>query len=165
MLLRIKWTMARVIFIVCSFSTIFSLGLTGYILAPLFSWYFFNDLNIIKHRKWVYPIFFSFSKYLFRSILDSNYKEAFSIKLSSPPLLSPALYNLTLNKSWEGNYEDCNGCVKCCAKLGCVFLEKNNKNCLIYGSFFWRYFNCGRFPENEKQIKYYNCPKWEVVSI
>jgi len=33
--------------------------------------------------------------------------------------------------------------------------------CKSYGSFFWRYFNCGRYPENTKQIHYYECKKWE----
>ncbi len=29
-------------------------------------------------------------------------------------------------------------------------------------SFFWRYFNCGRFPSQQSEIDYYGCPKWVV---
>ena len=29
-----------------------------------------------------------------------------------------------------------------------------------YDSFYWRYFNCGRYPANQEEIDWYECPKW-----
>jgi hypothetical protein len=33
--------------------------------------------------------------------------------------------------------------------------------CRGYDSFFWRYFNCGRYPTEQREIEYYLCNKWQ----
>lgn len=43
-------------------------------------------------------------------------------------------------------------------------LDTERNRCRSYGSFFWRYFNCGRYPENSEQIRFYECNKWEVIN-
>ncbi len=56
----------------------------------------------------------------------------------------------------------CNGCIQCCTRRSCPLLDTERNLCRSYGSFFWRYFNCGRYPENTAQIRHYDCPKWEM---
>ncbi|MEE8434399.1 MAG: hypothetical protein V3S64_06380, partial [bacterium] len=34
--------------------------------------------------------------------------------------------------------------------------------CQGYDSFFWRYFNCGRYPSNQREIEFYLCNKWSL---
>jgi hypothetical protein len=31
---------------------------------------------------------------------------------------------------------------------------------MSYNSFYWRYFNCGRYPTSQQEIDLYECPKW-----
>jgi len=36
---------------------------------------------------------------------------------------------------------------------------------MSYDSFYWRYFNCGRYPAAQNQIDYYECPKWIMKEV
>ena len=86
-------------------------------------------------------------------------------------LLIPATLGLSLilytpaYESWEGDLRSCNGCISCCDQLGCIFLDRKNRQCAVYGSFFWKYFNCGRYHSNQFQIDYYGCPKWKMKEL
>jgi hypothetical protein len=42
-------------------------------------------------------------------------------------------------------------------------LDKDGKKCLSYGSLYFGYLFCGRYPQNQGQIDLYQCPKWEVI--
>jgi len=42
-------------------------------------------------------------------------------------------------------------------------LDSRQQGCLGYNSFYWRYFNCGRYPSFEEEISYYGCRKWALV--
>jgi hypothetical protein len=42
-------------------------------------------------------------------------------------------------------------------------LDEERDRCRGYDSFYWRYFNCGRFPSNAEETHYYSCGKWRVI--
>ena len=42
----------------------------------------------------------------------------------------------------------------------CPLLDENLGLCRGHDSFYWRYFNCGRFPSVSAELDYYNCHKW-----
>ena len=43
-------------------------------------------------------------------------------------------------------------------------LDDERDRCHGYDSFYWRYFNCGRFPSTAEETHYYNCAKWRVTA-
>ncbi len=62
----------------------------------------------------------------------------------------------------------CGSCQRCCYSQWmkekakpCPFL-KLNVGCSIYASPFWDYYNCGRFPQTQKQIDTYGCPRFRI---
>jgi len=163
MLLKIKWILYRSIFAFFALIAIGSGGLICYSLGPLYSWFFFNDFNCLRYRKYIYPIIFAYIRFFKRCINDSKYHKMFSVPFSAPPFISPVINNLRIKDTWTGASYDCNGCIDCCRKIKCPLLDVINKKCLSYGSFYWQFFSCGRYPVNKYQIEYYNCPKWEFI--
>jgi hypothetical protein len=43
-------------------------------------------------------------------------------------------------------------------------LDEEHDRCRGYDSFYWRYFNCGRFPSTAEETHYYSCGKWQVFA-
>ena len=154
---------ARITFVFFSFLAAITGGLSAYILAPLYSYYYFNDFNPRKNHRYFLPIAFKNWQLAYHWLSDRSYRDMFILRLSAPPMLSPDPKLVRLTGSWKAESKDCNQCIKCCEKIKCPLLDREKKLCSSYGSFFWRYFNCGRYPETTKQIKYYNCPKWELI--
>jgi hypothetical protein len=85
---------------------------------------------------------------------------SFAIPLDAAPRMKPAEPGLRLHPSWTGSPDDCQACSRCCIQVHCPMLDRKTGICLSYGSFYWRYFNCGRYPANQFQIDCYRCPKW-----
>ena len=60
----------------------------------------------------------------------------------------------------------CGACTKCCRtswlppaeQVACPFL--GDLGCTIYGSLYWDYFNCGRYPTGEPELRVYACPRF-----
>jgi hypothetical protein len=92
---------------------------------------------------------------------NPQYRGMFAIPLTAPPMMGPDLSRARVRADWNHSESGCNGCVECCIRRACPLLDREKNQCRSYGSFFWRYFNCGRYPENNEQIRYYDCPKWE----
>jgi hypothetical protein len=65
----------------------------------------------------------------------------------------------SISPAWE-NGESCADCGKCCKKIQCPLQEETYNRCMGYDSFYWRYFNCGRYPAGQGDIDRYECPKW-----
>jgi hypothetical protein len=159
-LLKAKWALARLTFYFFSMIALFSGGIIYWFFAPLYSWYFFNDLNFTKYNRYIYPIIRTLLKILVRHGKSETYRQSFEISLFAPPRLSPVKTRLRINKEWTGPDNHCNGCIRCCLLASCPLIDLQKKTCRSFGSFYWRYFYCGRYPENQGQIDYYQCPKW-----
>jgi hypothetical protein len=55
----------------------------------------------------------------------------------------------------------CTRCGKCCNQVGCLFLGKDddgNNVCNAYGTIFWYYGGCGRYPLTQQDIDDHACP-------
>lgn len=55
----------------------------------------------------------------------------------------------------------CTRCGKCCNQLGCIFLDKDEQDnmiCSVYGTTFWYYGTCGRYPLSQKDVDDHACP-------
>lgn len=156
------WAINRLLFLFFCLSGLISAGVFCQIMAPLYSWYFFKDLNFTRYYRFLYPVMGMFYKYLMNRFRDPGYAKIFAISLGDAPRMDPDQTNLRLNPSWKGSRDSCDGCINCCLKCQCVFLNSRTKRCMSYGSFFWRYFNCGRYPASQLQIDHYQCPKWII---
>jgi len=135
-------------------------GLSMFILAPLYKHAFvpnarLKDIKILALWRHAYKI-------MWRNLTDKNYQAAFSVEMGGAPKIHTDRTLVRVKQSWAGGPDDCDLCgALCCTSLDCPLLDKN-KRCMSYNSLFFGYLNCGRYPENQKQIDYYQCPKWEV---
>ena len=159
-LLKAKWALARLTFYFFSMIALLTGGIVYWFFAPLYSWYFFADVNFTKYHRYIYPIILELAKIIGRNIRSALYRNNFRVSLFVPPRLSPVKTRLKIRDDWTGPEDHCNGCILCCVLAGCPLIDLQKKTCLSYGSFFWRYFHCGRYPENQGQIDFYHCPKW-----
>jgi len=163
MMNKIKWTTNRIIFILLISAGILSAGLTGLLLAPLYHWYFFREFRISRKYWSLYMMVVTGGRIFREWLRNPEYRGMFSIKLFAPPMTGPDDSKVRIRSSWNVNEDTCSGCVKCCSRLACPLMDVEQKRCLGYDSFFWRYFNCGRYPSSDKQIRYYACEKWEMI--
>ena len=152
---RVEWAGARILFISSlAFGILTVVGL--YLLSPLFSYYFLRTFQFWRFAR-MSPRLLC---YAYAKAYDYLRKE-FSplIPLSAPPMRSPDLALVQINPGWRfGN--SCADCGKCCRKIDCPLQERKTRRCQAYDSFFWRYFNCGRYPSSQAEIDRYECPKW-----
>jgi hypothetical protein len=137
-------------------------GAAAYLLGPLYSWYFFNDPRFFRYHRFCFPIVAAFGKLALEWARSPEYRKVVAGSLTAPPRMEPDLSLVRVRADWSEADGGCNGCVQCCTRRSCPMLDIDQNLCLSYGSFFWRYFNCGRYPESAEQIRYYDCPKWEV---
>ena len=135
-------------------------GLAMLVLAPLYKAAFaplapVRDLRVLD--LWVHMY-----RVVWRTVSDKNYRSMYSSKISDPPKLHTDRSLVRIKDSWHGAENDCDVCkAACCVQLKCPLLGQDGR-CLGYGSLFFTYFYCGRYPENQSQIDYYDCPKWEL---
>jgi hypothetical protein len=158
-LTKVRWAAARLTFIAyISFSVVSLLG--GFLTAPLMTWYFFGDWRFWRH--WsaglgLLPHAFR----LLNLMLRDNRGFMFSVPLTAPPRSTPDSATTTLHSNWPHG-GSCGACSNCCRAGGhaCPLLDENLGLCRGHDSFYWRYFNCGRFPSVSAELYYYNCHKW-----
>jgi hypothetical protein len=156
---ELKWAAARVILhLYIGFSLVTVVG--GILTAPVMTYYFFKDWRFWRHLGPGLRMFPHGYKMLYK-ILTGEGAYMLSVSLTSAPNSSPDLGSVRLSATWEHGYS-CGTCSRCCEKIGCPVLDKATGLCQGYDSFFWRYFNCGRFPTAQPEIDYYDCPKWEI---
>jgi hypothetical protein len=158
-----KWAAARMAFLVAAAAGMASGTVLCFLLGPLYSWYFLKDLRYFKHRHLSLPLNRCGWQLVAEWFRSPAYRGMFSIPLTAPPVNGPDLAKVRIRADWSGAGEGCNGCTRCCILRSCPLLDRSSARCLSYGSFFWRYFNCGRYPENARQIRFYLCPKWETI--
>ncbi len=159
-LLKVKWAGARLIFFFFLALGLLTGGIICWFFAPLYSWYFFGEFNFTKYIRFIYPIMLEWIKVEIRYIKHKKYRNHFPVSLTAPPMMFPEKTHLRISQTWMGPKDNCNGCIRCCVLAECPLIDMQRKTCLSYGTFFWRYFHCGRYPENQEQIDFYQCPKW-----
>jgi len=160
---KARRVLARLLFIAyIGFSVVTLVG--GFLTAPLMSWYFFNDWRFWRHwRRGVAMLPHSIR--LLGLIVRDSRGFMFSVPLSSPPSEVPDPAVTILNPEWKSG-NSCGDCSNCCRPGGlvCPLLDESTGLCTGYNSFYWRYFNCGRFPSVRPEIDYYACNKWVVLT-
>lgn len=149
------WATARVIFIFFSVLSAVT-GVGCYILSPLFCYWFFGNLRFWKYLHLTFPMIRS--TYHFAYLCLKGQSEI-HIHWTAPPMSGPDLETVKINPDWTDG-DSCENCARCCQKINCPFQDKTNCKCLSYNSFYWRYFNCGRYPTSQAEIDLYACPKW-----
>jgi len=84
--------------------------------------------------------------------------------LTNPPRSRPIPSTARLNRAWLPG-GSCGSCSNCCHFGGhaCPLLDQQPGRCLGYDGFYWRYFNCGRFPSAVEEIDYCGCHKWVLI--
>ena len=162
MMQKVKWATARIVFMLAALASVASVNVLGYLLAPFYTWYFFNEIRFLKYRRYFFPMTVCGWRLLTEWIRNPAYRRMFAIPLTAPPITGPDRSLVRVRAAWTETDGACNGCIQCCTRRACPLLDTDQNRCMSYGSFFWRYFNCGRYPENAEQIRYYACPKWEM---
>jgi hypothetical protein len=156
---KIGWASARLFFILYIGFCVASL-IGGFLTAPLMTWYFYGDWRFWRFWSSA-PGLFIHALRLLRLMLRDNRSFMFTVPLSTPPRSSPDPSSVSLQRFWSHG-RSCGACSNCCRPGGhaCPLLDEASGLCRGYDSFYWRYFNCGRFPSTPDEIEYYGCSKW-----
>lgn len=157
---HIEWVTKRLLFMVLYFLLILTGGISMFITAPLTSYLLFRDVKFWRYTRYFFPFAMLAYHQLALLITDQRYRTMFSIPFTAPPMRQPDKSILELSESWDSIEHECSGCSNCCVQMGCPLLDWEQGKCMSYNSFFWNYFNCGRYPATKNQIDYYQCPKW-----
>ena len=134
-------------------------GLSLLVLAPLYKGAFapeasYSDFHFFRLWAHIYKV-------MWRSISNKGYRDLYPSRLTDPPMMQNDQRLLRIRESWRGAKDNCDVCENsCCAQINCPMMV--NKRCLCYGSLYFGYYFCGRYPNNQGQIDLYQCPKWEV---
>ena len=157
----IKHTIIRIYLYLLFFLFFFSGGLAMFVLAPLYKAAFapgasYADLKVFRIWPHVY-------KTIWRSVSDKSYRDMYPAKITDPPKFCNDPGRVRIKAGWRGAAENCDSCAEsCCKQFHCPMLDRDGRRCLSYGSVYFGYMLCGRYPENQGQMDLYNCPKWEV---
>lgn len=160
--MALRWALARLAFTAyIVFSVVTLVG--GFLTAPLMSWYFFGDWRFWRHWRAGTGLL-PHGLRLARLIVKQGRGFMFSVPLHSPPRSAPDPSLAVLNPDWHHG-GSCADCSNCCRPGGhvCPLLDAERSACRGYNSFYWRYFNCGRYPSRNEEVRYYGCRKWLPV--
>ncbi|MGB5258999.1 MAG: hypothetical protein WBO34_00580 [Gammaproteobacteria bacterium] len=158
-LLALRWALARLAFIIyVIFSVVTLIG--GFLTAPLMTWYFIGDWRFWRHWRPGLGLL-PHGLHLTAMMLGDGRAFMFSVPLTSPPRTVPDRSTVIFHSDWQHG-DSCGDCSNCCKMGGhvCPLLDSEQQRCRGYNSFYWRYFNCGRYPSFEEEIDYYDCRKW-----
>lgn len=156
------WAVARLAFnCYVVFSVVTLVG--GFLTAPLMTWYFFGDWRFWRHWRSGMGLL-PHGLRLTALMLSHGRGYMFSVPLASPPRSAPDPSRAMLSPDWPHG-GSCADCTNCCRPGGhiCPLLDVERNACRGYNSFYWRYFNCGRYPSVPEEVRYYGCRKWTLV--
>lgn len=159
LLQKIGWASARLLFMVyIGFAMLSLVG--GLMSAPLMTQLFFNDWRFWRYWSRGWRLLPHGWKLLWMALRGQG-EFMFSVPLTSPPQSLPDRSLVTLSPTWSHG-SGCGTCQRCCQvkELRCPVLDESSGFCSGYNSFYWRYFNCGRYPSRQFEIDYYGCGKW-----
>lgn len=163
-LINIWWALFRIFSYVIVLINILSFGTFLYLIAPYTSYFFFKDLRFWKYLGLYHKYYFQTLSYI--KLIFHKDRAIFwaDLPLTSPPMDGPHLSKFRIVKSWKFPSNSCGECCLCCELTGkCCFYDKSEHKCMCYGSLFWKFFNCGRFPSTKKRLEYFKCPKFESI--
>jgi hypothetical protein len=77
------------------------------------------------------------------------------------------------SNDWDGAQPEqitgqCTHCGRCCIDQKCVFLavdDQAQSRCRIYGNWYWRRTNCGKYPQSGRDIQVYECPSFSAMPM
>lgn len=162
-----KWALCRaglfVLFLLNLLIAVLAIGLYSPV-GLLTSYCFFNDFRFWRYSRYYFPLVV----FTFRMLWEKGQGKRYQFMLwgrglTTPPQSGPDLTRFRRVNPLEDGENGCFPCIKCCKKITCPLLDRDQKQCLAYGSLFWRYFNCGPFPFNSQQLEYYECQRWEPM--
>jgi hypothetical protein len=157
---QIKWAAARLVFYTYIGFSLGTLGLGGFLTGPIMTWYFYGDWRFWRHwhsAKYLFPHAYRMLWYVLQG---KNGGFMLGVPLNAPPYSAANNALVELQPTWEFG-SACGPCTRCCSKIHCPVLDADKGMCRGYDSFFWRYFNCGRYPTEQREIEYYLCNKWQ----
>jgi len=157
-----RWILARLAFITYIIFSVVSL-IGGFLTAPLMTWYFFGDWRFWRHWRAGLGLL-PHGLRLTAMMLGHGRGFMFSVPLASPPRTVPDPAIAAFRSDWRHG-GSCGDCSNCCRPGGrvCPLLDTERQVCRGYDSFYWRYFNCGRYPSTAEEIRYYDCRKWGLT--
>jgi len=162
---ELRWALFRIFSYSIVFVNILTFGFFLYVIGPYTSYFFFGDVRFWKYSSYFHKYFFYSTSYLKSTVLKEEGYALFHLPLTAPPMDSPDPQTVRLAKDWNQPVDTCGECSACCNYLAeCCFYDKSQKQCLCYGTLFWRFFNCGRFPFSKEQINFLNCKKFEFIN-
>ncbi len=157
---RAKWAVQRLLFhSYLAFCLLTVVG--GFLTAPLMTWLFFGEWRFWRYWGSALGLFPHGYRMMRHMVMGRNGGFLLEVPLTAPPSSSANLELVGLTPSWDFG-TSCGPCDRCCSKLGCPVLDYETGLCQGYDSFFWRYFNCGRYPSNQREIEFYLCNKWSL---
>lgn len=135
-----------------------------YVIAPYTSYFFFNDWRFWNYLKYYHRYFLYSASYILAILTTHRELARDVLPLTAPAMLGPSPDQFRIAKDWTLPADSCGECNRCCTfVVTCCFLDKATNRCPCYGSLFWRYFNCGRFPSTRELIDNCGCSKFEVI--
>ena len=155
-----KWASARLLFFAYIGFSLGTLGIGGFLTGPLMTWYFYGDWRFWRHWRSAKNLFPHGYRMLYYVLRGDNDGFMLDVPLAAPPYSAANRDEVELQPTWEFGLA-CGPCTRCCSKLHCPVLDTKLGLCRGYDSFFWRYFNCGRYPTAQREIDYYLCNKWQ----
>lgn len=161
---KICWALFRLFIYLCGTLNLLTLGLFAYLIAPYTSYFYFGDPRFWKYLR-LFPAIFSRTVSYLRFLGHQDRMIFWGVlPLTAPPMNAPDPARFKLSAGWTLARDTCGGCSACCrlVKL-CPFFDESRQACLSYGSPFFRYFSCGRFPVSVQQMRHFQCPKFEAV--
>lgn len=139
-------------------------GVFLYIIAPYTSYFFFNDLRFWKFLGYYHKYFLYSSAYIWGLLCREQGLIKTVLPLASPAMDHPDPASFRISGNWQLPEDTCGDCNRCCTfVVRCCFLDPDENRCPCYGSLFWKYFNCGRFPASKAMLEHCGCPKFEAV--
>ena len=162
---ELKWASFRIVSYLIVAANMLTFGFFLYVIGPYTSYFFFGDFRFWKYLSYFHKYYFYSISYFKSLALQDGAFVLFHLPMTSPPMDSPDPQVFRLTKEWNGSADTCGECSNCCNFLTeCCFYDKSQKRCLCYGTLFWRFFNCGRFPFSKEQLDYFECTKFEFIN-
>jgi hypothetical protein len=158
----VQWAAARTLFIGYVGFALFTV-VGGFLTAPLATWYFLGDWRFWRHWRTGIRLYGQGWR-MFGLMLKGESGFMLDVPMTAPPHTAPVASLVDLNPNWAHG-GSCGPCSRCCSQIHCPVLDTETGFCRGYDAFYWRYFNCGRFPSSQREIDYYGCPKWVMKEI